>query len=68
METKPNLTYSDNHVIFSSRWTVEDLKNAVQYQNEDSKLDLSDEQVEELGNMVSDSVQKAIEDFMNAYF
>ena len=68
MKTEPKLSYSENHVIFSSKWTVEDLQNAIKYQNDDSISSLSDQQVDELGDMVSDAVQKAIEDFMNAYF
>lgn len=74
MKTEQKLSYSENHVIFSSKWTVEDLKEAIRYSmNEDQKnvdLDLviTDEQVEELGNDVCEAVEQAIENFMNSYF
>jgi hypothetical protein len=76
MKTKnkpePTLTYPEGHVIFSSRWTVKDLMEAVQYTNDYSddevKSMLDDDKVEELAEAVNDAVQSAIEDFMNCHF
>lgn len=65
-------TYSNDHVIFASRWTVKDLKDAVNYQNDHSEETLntmvSSDKVDELAEMVNDAVQNAIQDFMNAHF
>ena len=76
MKTKkrpePTLTYPEGHVIFFSRWTVEDLIDAVQSSNdcsvEEVKSMLDDDKIEELAEAVDDAVQSAIEDFMNCHF
>jgi len=72
METKSKLSYSESHVIFLSKWTVKDLMEAIQYQedysDEEAKSMLDDEKIEELAKDVNDAVQDAITNFMNAYF
>lgn len=72
METSSKLSYSEDYVIFSSKWTVKDLMEAIQYQNEysdeETKSMLDDEKIEELAADVNDAVQETITTFMNAYF
>jgi hypothetical protein len=59
------MAYTNDHVIFESKMTVESLLEQANYMDEDESASFTDEQIDELAKEVNEAVQKAVEDFLN---
>jgi len=59
------MAYTNDHVIFESKMTVESLLEQANYMDEDESASFTDEQIDELAKDVNEAVQKAVEDFLN---
>lgn len=62
----PKMAYSKDYEVVKSVLTVDMIEEMANYMNDDEpKVTFTDEQLDELSEMVGDAVQAAIEDFLN---
>ena len=62
----PKMAYSKDYEVVKSVLTVDMIEEMAHYMNDDEpKVTFTDEQLDELSEMVGDAVQAAIEDFLN---
>ncbi len=61
------MAYTNDHVIFESKMTVESLLEQANYMDEDESASFTDEQIDELEKDLKEAVDKAVENFLNAY-
>jgi len=59
------MAYTNDHVIFESKMTVESLLEQANYMDDEESASFTDEQIDELAKEVNEAVQKAVEDFLN---
>lgn len=60
------MAYSKDYEVVKSVLTVDMIEEMANYMNDDEpKVTFTDEQLDELSEMVGDAVQAAIEDFLN---
>jgi hypothetical protein len=58
------MTYGKDYMIFESKMTVADLLESASYMRDD-EVSFSDEQINELADLVNDAVQEAVSAFLN---
>ncbi len=61
------MAYTNDHVIFESKMTVESLLEQANYMDEDESASFTDEQIDELEKDLKEAVDQAVENFFNAY-
>lgn len=61
------MAYTNDHVIFESKMTVESLLEQANYMDEDESASFTDEQIDELEKDLKEAVDQAVENFLNAY-
>ena len=61
------MAYTNDHVVFESKITVESLLEQANYMDEDESASFTDEQIDELEKDLKEAVDKAVENFLNAY-
>jgi len=62
----PKMAYSKDYEVVNSVLTVDMIEEMANYMNDDEpKVTFTDEQLDQLSEMVGDAVQSAIEDFLN---
>jgi len=60
------MAYSKDYEVVNSVLTVDMIEEMANYMNDDEpKVTFTDEQLDQLSEMVGDAVQGAIEDFLN---